>query len=308
LKETAMTERIAFLGTGLMGAPMAANLLKAGFALAAWNRTPAKAEPLKGQGASLAPNAAASVRDADIVIAMLTDGPAVEDVLFGSGGVAAAVRSGALVIDMSSIPPATARDHAARLNRRGIAYLDAPVSGGTGGARDGKLVIMAGGDAKDFARAAPVFAALGKPTLIGPAGTGQLAKLCNQAIVGITIGAVAEALLLAAAGGADPVAVRQALMGGFADSRILQEHGQRMLNRRFLPGFAAANQVKDLDTVLAAARDAKLSLPLSERVTGVFKQLLAEGGAGFDHSGLLLALERQNAPARLGSGPDTLPA
>lgn len=302
-----MTERIAFLGIGLMGAPMAANLLKAGFALTAWNRTAAKAEPLKGQGATLAKSAAAAVKDADIVIAMLTNGAAVEEVLFGTANVAGALRPGTLFIDMSSIPPATARDHAARLKARGIAHLDAPVSGGTGGARDGKLVIMAGGAAKDFARAEPVFAALGKPTLIGPSGAGQLAKLCNQAIVGITIGAVAEALLLAAAGGADPAAVREALMGGFADSRILREHGQRMLNRRFLPGFAVANQVKDLDTVLDAARQAKLDLPLSARVTELFKELAGEGGADFDHSALLLELERRNAPARVGSGQDILP-
>jgi 2-hydroxy-3-oxopropionate reductase len=301
-----MTERIAFLGIGLMGAPMATNLLKAGFAVTAWNRTPAKAEPLKGQGASVVSSAADAVRDADIVITMLTNGPAVEDVLFGAPKAATAIRKGALVIDMSSIPPATARGHAQRLAALGIAHLDAPVSGGTGGARDGKLVIMAGGKAEDFARAQPVFAVLGKPTLVGPSGAGQLAKLCNQAIVGITIGAVAEALLLAAAGGADPAAVRQALMGGFADSRILQEHGQRMLNRRFLPGFAAANQLKDLDTVLDTAREAKLSLPLSERVTGLFRDLAAFG-PGYDHSALLLELEKRNAPARVGTAPDTLP-
>jgi 2-hydroxy-3-oxopropionate reductase len=302
-----MTERIAFLGIGLMGAPMAANLLKAGFAVTAWNRTRAKAEALAAHGATVAASAAEAARGADIVIAMLTDGPAVEAVLFGAAGAATALRQGALVIDMSSIPPATARSHAGRLAKLGIAHLDAPVSGGTVGARDGKLVIMVGGGADTFARAQPVFAALGKPTLVGGSGAGQLAKLCNQAIVGITIGAVAEALLLAAVGGADPVAVRQALMGGFADSRILQEHGQRMLNRRFLPGFAIGNQVKDLDTVLAAARDAKLSLPLAERVTELFKHLAAQGGAGYDHSGLLLELEMRNAPARLGSGPDTLP-
>jgi 2-hydroxy-3-oxopropionate reductase len=301
-----MTDRIAFLGIGLMGAPMSANLLKAGFALTAWNRTPAKAEALVAAGAKVAPSAADAVRDADIVITMLTNGPAVEDVLFGAPNVAAAIHKGALVIDMSSIPPATARAHAGRLATLGIAYLDAPVSGGTGGARDGKLVIMAGGSPENFTRAQPVFAPLGKPTLVGPSGAGQLAKLCNQAIVGITIGAVAEALLLAAAGGADPAAVRQALMGGFADSRILQEHGQRMLNRRFLPGFAAANQVKDLDTVLDTAREAKLKLPLSERVTELFADLAKDGGR-YDHSALLLELERLNSPARVGGNPDILP-
>jgi 2-hydroxy-3-oxopropionate reductase len=301
-----MTERIAFLGMGLMGAPMSANLLKAGFALTAWNRTPAKAEALAATGAKVATSAADAVKDADIVITMLTNGPAVEDVLFGAGRAAAAIGKGALVIDMSSIPPATARSHAERLAKLGIAHLDAPVSGGTVGARDGKLVIMVGGTAENLARAQPVFAALGKPTLVGGSGAGQLAKLCNQAIVGITIGAVAEALLLAAVGGADPAAVRQALMGGFADSRILQEHGQRMLNRRFLPGFAVGNQVKDLNTVLDAAREANLKLPLSERVTELFADL-AKDGARFDHSGLLLELERLNSPARVGSIPDILP-
>ncbi len=301
-----MSGHVAFLGLGLMGAPMAANLLRGGFALTAWNRTSAKAAALTADGAKVASTAADAVRGADIVITMLSNGSAVEEVLFGSNGVADAIAKGALVIDMSSIPPATARAHAERLEAGGIAHIDAPVSGGTGGARDGKLVIMVGGKSEDFGRARPVFAPLGNPTLVGGAGAGQLAKLCNQAIVGITIGAVAEALLLAAAGGADPAAVRQALMGGFADSRILQEHGQRMLNRRFLPGFTIVNQVKDLDTVLDTARQAKLQLPLSERVTGLFRELL-KGGAGFDHSALLLELERLNPPARLGQGPDTLP-
>jgi len=303
-----MTERIAFLGIGLMGAPMASNLLKAGFPVTVWNRTPGKAETLRAAGADVSSSAADAVRDADIVITMLTNGPAVEEVLFGAPKVIAAIRKGALVLDMSSIPPATARDHARRLAALGIPHLDAPVSGGTGGAQNGKLVIMAGGPAADFARAEPIFAPLGKPTLVGGSGAGQLAKLCNQAIVGITIGAVAEALLLAAAGGADPAAVRQALMGGFADSRILQEHGQRMLNRRFLPGFAIANQVKDLDTVLDAARQAKLDLPLAARVTELFRQIADAGGGGYDHSGLLLELEKRNPPARLGTIPDTLPS
>ena len=303
-----MTERIAFLGIGLMGAPMASNLLKAGFPVTVWNRTPGKAETLRAAGADVSSSAADAVRDADIVITMLTNGPAVEEVLFGAPKVIAAIRKGALVLDMSSIPPATARDHARRLAALGIPHLDAPVSGGTGGAQNGKLVIMAGGPAADFARAEPIFAPLGKPTLVGGSGAGQLAKLCNQAIVGITIGAVAEALLLASAGGADPAAVRQALMGGFADSRILQEHGQRMLNRRFLPGFAIANQVKDLDTVLDAARQAKLDLPLAARVTELFRQIADAGGGGYDHSGLLLELEKRNPPARLGTIPDTLPS
>jgi len=302
-----MTERIAFLGIGLMGAPMAVNLARGGFAVTVWNRTRAKADALTASGAKVAATAVEAVKDAGIVITMLENGPAVEAVLFGGEKAMAALPPGALVIDMSSIPPAMARAHAHRLAELGVAHLDAPVSGGTGGARDGKLVIMVGGSAENFDRARPVFEKLGKPTLVGASGAGQLAKLCNQAIVGITIGAVAEALLLAAAGGADPAAVRQALMGGFADSRILSEHGQRMLNRRFLPGAKVSMQIKDLDTVLAAARDANLTLPLSQRVNELFKDLAAQGGAAYDHSGLLLELEKINAPARVGSGPNILP-
>jgi 2-hydroxy-3-oxopropionate reductase len=301
-----MTERIAFLGIGLMGAPMAANLARI-FPLTAWNRTRAKADALAEHGARVAASAAEAVADADIVVTMLESGPAVEGVLFGEHHTSDAIRRGSLVIDMSSIPPAMARSHAERLGQRGIEHLDAPVSGGTLGARDGKLVVMVGGAAANFQRANPVFERLGNPTLVGPSGSGQLAKLCNQAIVGITIGAVAEALLLAAAGGADPAAVRQAFMGGFADSRILAEHGQRMLNRRFLPGARVSMQIKDLDTVLATARESNLTLPISERVTELFKALAVEGGAGYDHSALLLELEHINQPARVGSAPDILP-
>jgi 2-hydroxy-3-oxopropionate reductase len=302
-----MSERIAFLGIGLMGAPMAANLARGGFALTVWNRTRAKAEPLAEHGAKIADNAADSVADADIVVTMLQNGPAVEAVLFGADDAASAIKRGALVIDMSSIPPATARSQAERLAERGVAHLDAPVSGGTTGARDGKLVIMAGGKPEDFARARTVFAALGKPTLVGGSGSGQLAKLCNQLIVGVTIGAVAEALLLAAAGGADPAAVRQALLGGFADSRILQEHGQRMLDRRFLPGARVSMQVKDLDTVLDTAAEANLRLPFSERAAALFKDLAGRSGVNYDHSALLLELEHLNPPARVGVAPDILP-
>jgi 2-hydroxy-3-oxopropionate reductase len=228
-------------------------------------------------------------------------------VLFGDGGAAAALKRGALAIDMSSSPPPLARDHAQRFAARGIGYLDAPVSGGVVGARAGTLAIMAGGGAQDFARAQPIFASLGRANRVGPAGSGQLAKCCNQAIVAITIGAVAEALLLAAASGADPAAVRDALMGGFADSRILALHGKRMIERDFLPGGRARVQLKDQDTILAAARDAKLHLPLSECVTALYRDLVAHGGSELDQNALLLELERRNAPARLGTAPDQTP-
>jgi 2-hydroxy-3-oxopropionate reductase len=298
-----LPQRIAFLGIGLMGAPMARNLLAAGFPLVAWNRTRAKAEALSEAGATVAASAADAATGADVLITMLDSGPVVDQVFFEQGA-AAALEPCSLVIDMSSIPPATAKAHATHFAGRSISYLDAPVSGGTVGAREGKLTIMVGGSEQAFARAQPVFAALGRASRVGPTGTGQLAKLCNQAIVGITIGAVAEALLLAAAGGADPAAVREALRGGFADSRILALHGQRMLDRDFVPGAPVRVQVKDLDTILATAADAGLELPLAERVATLYHQLLDNGRGGLDHSALLLELERLNPSARLGTTPD----
>lgn len=296
--------RIAILGTGLMGRPMAANLLKAGFDLTVWNRTRDKAAALADAGARVAETPAAAVADRDVVITMLLNGSVVEDVLM-QPAVLEALRPRSLVIDMSSIPPQMARGHAGRLQRQGdIDYVDAPVSGGTRGASEASLAIMAGGSEPAFGRARPILQALGSPTHVGPAGSGQLAKCANQVIVAVTIGAVAEGLLLAAHGGADPQAVRDALLGGFADSRILREHGARMLERDFVAGGPVYNQIKDLDTALAAAEG--LTLPLSEQVTELFRKLRDEGGEGYDHSALLLALERLNAPARLGDGPDRL--
>jgi 2-hydroxy-3-oxopropionate reductase len=300
-----MSERIAFLGIGLMGAPMAERLAAAGRDLVLWNRTRAKAEAIAGARVAATPAEAAA--QADVLITMLENGPVVEAVLFGQHGAAAALNRGALVIDMSSSPPPLARDHAQRVAARGIGYLDAPVSGGVVGARAGTLAIMAGGSAADFARAKPILDPLGRPNRVGPAGSGQLAKCCNQAIVAITIGAVAEALLLAAASGADPAAVREALLGGFADSRILQLHGKRMIERDFMPGGRARVQLKDQDTILAAAKDAKLRLPLSECVTALYRDLVKHGGSEFDQNALLLELERINTPARLGQTVDKIP-
>jgi 2-hydroxy-3-oxopropionate reductase len=303
-----MSERIAFLGIGLMGAPMAERLIAAGQDMTLWNRTAAKADAIAAGKARVAATPADAARDADVLITMLETGPVVEAVLFGPDGAASALKSGALVIDMSSSPPPLARDHAQRFAAKGTGYLDAPVSGGVVGAKAGSLAIMAGGKAEDFARAKPIFEGLGRPNLVGPAGSGQLAKCCNQAIVAITIGAVAEALLLAAASGADPAAVREALMGGFADSRILALHGKRMIERDFLPGGRARVQLKDQDTILAAAKDAGLHLPLSECVTSLYRDLVAHGGSEFDQNALLLELERVNAPARLGTKNDQLPS
>ena len=273
-----------------------------------WNRDPAKAQALAAAGAKVAPSPADAAKGAGTVITMLANGPAVENVMFGPNGAAESLAKGALVIDMSSSPPEMARDHAKRLGGKGIDYLDAPVSGGTAGAAEGKLAIMAGGESRVFERALPVFAKLGNPVLVGPAGSGQLAKLCNQAIVAVTIGAVAEALLLAAAGGADPAAVRQAIMGGFAESRVLTSHGNRMILRDFIPGGPADHQLKDCETIVAAAQAAKLSLPFAETALGLFRDLVAHGGGRYDHSALLLELERRNSPARVGKTPDKLPA
>jgi 2-hydroxy-3-oxopropionate reductase len=282
---------IAVLGTGLMGAPMARRLLAAGFTVTVWNRTPAKAEALQASGAKVAASAADAVRDADSIITMLDNGAVVTEVLFGQG-VAHSLKPGAVVLDMSSIPPSVARDHAARLGKAGRLHLDAPVSGGTAGAEAGTLAIMAGGPVELFERALPVFTPLGRAVRVGPSGAGQLAKLANQTIVGITIGAVAEALLLAGKGGADPRAVREAIRGGFAESRILDLHGKRMVDREFTPGGKVTTQIKDLETILATADEIGLDMPLTREVYRRYLDLRDRlGGGNLDHAALFLQLE-----------------
>jgi 2-hydroxy-3-oxopropionate reductase len=288
------TRQIAFLGTGLMGAPMARRLLAAGFSVAVWNRDRAKAEPLAGDGAEVADTAAAAVKRASVVFTMLSDGRAVEDVLF-SQGVAEALQMDAVVIDASSIAPVAARQHAGRLAERGIRHIDAPVSGGVVGAAAGTLAIMAGGDAALIEQMADVFAPLGRVTHVGPNGSGQLAKLGNQQIVAVTIGAIAEAMLLVEAGGGSREAFRRAIRGGFAESRILDIHGQRMVERDFGTGGPSKLQLKDLDNILAAAESLSLTLPLTEAVRAEFAEFVANGGGETDHSGLLLHLEEKNA-------------
>lgn len=288
-----VTPRIAFLGTGSMGLPMARRLCEAGHALQVWNRTPAKAASLTALGAMVHAQASAAVAGADIVVGMLENGAVVEDVLFAQG-VAAAMKPGALFIDMASIKPREARDHAARLGALGVAHLDAPVSGGTGGAESGTLVIMVGGKAADFERALPVLQVFGRATHVGSHGAGQLTKLANQMIVGITIGAVAEALLFATKGGADMAKVKEAITGGFADSRILQVHGQRMVERDFTSRARLAIQLKDMRNALATAEEIGFEAP----VTTLFEQLYADGishGLGeLDHSGLFVELASRN--------------
>ena len=285
--------KITVLGLGNMGLPMAQRLCKAGCSVSVWNRTPGKADNLAALGTVAHTQATSAVKDADIVVSMLESGPVVEDVFFNQG-VAAAIKPGALVIDMASIKPREARDHAARLGALGIAHLDAPVSGGVLGAVDGKLVIMVGGTASDFARAESVFLHFGRATHVGPHGSGQLAKLANQMIVGITIGAVAEALLFTQRGGADMAKVKEAITGGFADSRILQVHGQRMVERDFAPRARMSIQLKDMRNALATADEIGFIAP----VTALFEKLYAEGiehGLGdLDHSGLFVELASRN--------------
>ncbi|MGY8690195.1 MAG: NAD(P)-dependent oxidoreductase, partial [Verrucomicrobiales bacterium] len=212
-----------------------------------------------------------------------------------------------VLIDMSSIPPDTAKDHAARLEGRGIDHIDAPVSGGTIGAEQGTLAIMGGGRKAVVERCRPILEVLGKVTYVGPHGSGQLTKLCNQVIVATTIGAVSEALLLASAGGALPEAVCEALQGGFADSRILREHGKRMLARDWRPGGSTEHQVKDLNAVKNLAESLRLNLPVLEQMRQLFQSFHDSGGGNHDHAALLLELERMNVPHRVNDAPDQFP-
>ncbi len=288
--------RVAVLGIGMMGFPMGRRLCEAGCNVSVWNRSRSKAERLAPFGARVADTPAEAARGADIVITLLEDGNVVEDVLFQQGTTEGLAR-GSLVIDMSSIQPRQARDHAARLGALGVQHLDAPVSGGTVGAESGTLAIMVGGKPGDFERARPVFEILGRPTHVGPHGAGQLAKLANQMIVGITIGAVAEALLLCEKGGADMAKVKQAITGGFADSRILQVHGQRMIERDFTKRGAMTVQLKDMRNALTTAHEIGFEAP----ITGLFEQLFAQavdhGLADLDHSALFVELASRNGMA-----------
>ena len=282
---------------------MATRLLQAGHSLVAWNRTPHKAEALVAHGARVVVKPEQAVRDADIVITMLEAGPTVMEVLSLA---APGFSPGTLVIDMSSTRQSEAQELHTALEAHGVHFVDAPVSGGVLGAEAGILAIMAGGTFEDYSRAEPVLQILGRPTFVGPAGCGQVAKLCNQLIVGATLSIVAEALLLAQAAGADPSAVRNALRGGFAESRILEVHGQRMLERNFLPGGQVKSQAKDMENVLAAAAAAGIRLPVTELVSEAYRSILALV-PNADQSAALLALERLNPGLRLGNADDILP-
>ncbi|EUB98490.1 2-hydroxy-3-oxopropionate reductase [Rhizobium sp. CF080] len=288
------TSRIAVIGTGIMGAPMAGRLAEAGFVVSAWNRTSAKAEALSERGVAIADSASEAGAGADVVICMLSSGPVCEALLLGSGGLLSVMRAGSTVVVMSSIPVETALAIAQAASERGIACLDAPVSGGEKGAKEGTLAIMAGGDAAIVDRIRPIFACLGRVTHVGPSGSGALTKLANQLIVASTLCAVAEALTLAQRGGADPARVREALLGGFAESTVLRQHGLRMVEGNFEPGGPAKYQVKDTSTALGFARSRGLTLPVSEEVDRLFQAMVDNGDGDLDHSGIIRQLQRMN--------------
>lgn len=283
--------KIGFIGLGIMGRPMALNLKAAGHDLYIPERK--SLAPELRTAATVCGDATAVAEQAEIVITMVPDTPDVEQVLFGHHGVAEGLRKGTLVIDMSSISPIATRGFAARIEASGGQWLDAPVSGGEVGAKNASLTIMVGGNAAAFARAKPLFEAMGKNiTHVGEApGSGQVCKVANQIIVALNIQAVAEALTFAKKAGADPAAVRQALMGGFASSRILEVHAERMLNRSFAPGFRIRLHQKDLNLALGAARDMGMALPNTAIAQQMFSAVAAQGGADLDHSALVKAIE-----------------
>lgn len=291
------SRKVTLIGTGLMGVPMSRNLLKAGHQLTVWNRTRARAEPLLQGGARIAEDEVDAVTGAEIIITMLSDGFA-SGALIENTGVQKSLSEGAIWIDMSSAKPEHARQQAETLEKLGFGHLDAPVSGGTKGAEAGTLAIMVGGKVETFDRARTVFEAMGRPVHVGPSGAGQLSKLANQTIVAVTISAVAEAMLLAEQGGANPAAVRAALEGGFADSVILQQHGERMTTANFEPGGLTKFQVKDLNNTLDEAASLGLELPATESVRDRFQHFIdAMDGGDKDHSGLYLELKARNGLA-----------
>jgi len=288
-----MSKKIAFLGIGLMGLPMAKNILKAGYNLKVFNRSQNKAEPLKELGAEIASSVKDAVKESDIIITMLTDDKAIDDVM-NSSAFLDNLKSGATVIDMSSIKPTTATKHGNNLKSKNINYLDAPVSGGTIGAEEASLAIMVGGEQKVFDEATDVLKTMGNPTLVGPLSSGQVSKLANQIIVGLTIGAVAEAVTLCEKAGANPNKMIKALSGGWADSKILQTHGKRMIDKDFTPKGRTSVHLKDMSNILECANSYNTHLPISNLVKEMYKSLVENGYGETDHSSLYKEIERIN--------------
>ncbi|MFN3984029.1 MAG: NAD(P)-dependent oxidoreductase [Rhodocyclaceae bacterium] len=290
--------RVGFIGLGLMGRPMALNLLKAGHALRVWARRPEHAAALAAAGAQVCGSAAEVAAEVEVVISMVADAPDVEQVALGPAGVADGATPGLIHLDMSTIAPAAAQQIAARLAERGVTMLDAPVSGGEVGAIDATLTIMVGGDADAFARARPLFEAMGRTvSLIGASGAGQVAKACNQILTGVGVAAVAEALNFASRSGVDAARVREALLGGFAYSRVLENHGQRMLDRNFRPGFKAWMHHKDMRIVMDEAQRRGLALPTAAITSQLFSALMGCGMGEEDSVAILKLFERMSGGA-----------
>ena len=285
--------KIAFIGTGLMGYPMAKNLINKKLNLTVFSRTLEKAKPLEKLGAIIANSLGEAVKEADIVITMLTDDEAVEKVL-GNQEFLNNLKNPSTVIDMSSIKPKIAIQYGKLLKDRNIHFLDAPVSGGTIGAEEGSLAIMVGGDQNVFDGAFDTLKIMGNPTLVGPIGSGQVSKLANQIIVGVTIGAVAEAITLCEKAGVDANKFIKALSGGFADGKILQNHGKRMIDKDFSPKGKVSTHLKDMNNILECAGDFKTKLPISNLIQEMFKSLVDQGNSNDDHSALYKEIENIN--------------
>jgi 2-hydroxy-3-oxopropionate reductase len=283
--------KVGFIGLGIMGRPMAGHLAAGGHDLFVPSRRPLP-DSLVGKGVQVCRSNKEIAEKAEIVITMVPDTPDVADVLFGEDGVEAGLSAGKIVIDMSSVSPIETKQFAARINKLGCPYLDAPVSGGEVGAKAATLTIMVGGPEDAFDRVKPLFGLMGKNvTLVGGSGAGQTCKVANQIIVAITIEAVGEALLFASKAGADPSRVRQALLGGFASSRILEVHGERMIKRNFAPGFRVELHIKDLALAMDGARKLQVALPVTAMCQQLFNACTASGGAGLDHSAVVQVLE-----------------
>lgn len=298
--------KIGFIGLGIMGRPMAAHLEAAGHELYVYTRGTPPAE-LLGPGVHACATSKAVAEAADIVITMVPDTPDVAIVLFGEQGVASGLSPGKIVIDMSSISPLETKKFAARINELGCDYFDAPVSGGEVGAKAALLTIMVGGPERAFARIEPILKLMGKNvTLVGGNGDGQTTKVANQIIVALTIEAIGEALVFASKAGADPAKVRAALMGGFASSRVLEVHGERMIARSFEPGFRIALHQKDLNLALSGARELGVALPNTATAAELFNSCVAHGGAAWDHSAMVRALEMM-ADHDVAAAPQAVP-
>ena len=284
---------IAFIGIGLMGFPMAKNLLKFGYNLKAYNRSQDKADRLKEFGAEISVSIKDVVTNSDIIITMLTDDNAVEKVM-GSDEFISNIKEGATVIDMSSVNPVLTIKYSKKLKEKKINYLDAPVSGGTIGAEEATLAIMVGGDEETFKNCYELLKKMGNPTLVGPVSSGQISKLANQIIVGVTIGAVAEAITLCEKSGTNPNKMIEALSGGWADSKILQTHGKRMIDKDFTPKGKTTTQLKDMTNIVNAGKAVETHLPISSLIKEMYKDLVADGHGNTDHSSLYNAIEKIN--------------